>query len=205
MLSSRSLEESWRVFRASDPNLTLSSSSLNNGCLLSEMVDCSIARASSSCRMRLLISAILRCSCSVSARMKLRGLYQVEAKKAWTNAYRVPCPADKMPKRWRMLSLAGFQEELYVAYRKGIYFRSPFDSKNHKELSYRNVTLSAYILHMRVRLERAQYMKLRRRTGEEYAPRSLFSSISLNSSSVICLCVLRLGSTLELSTGMELD
>lgn len=125
------------------------------------MVDCSIARASSSCRMRLLISAILRCSCSVSARMKLRGLYYVEAKKAWTNTYRVPCPADKMPKRWRRLSLAGFQKELYVAYRKGIYFRSPFDSKNHKELSYRSVTLSAYILHMRVLLERARYMKLR--------------------------------------------
>ena len=66
-----------------------------------------------------------------------------------------------MPKRWRMLSLAGFQKELYVAYRKGIYFRSPFDSKNHKELSYRSVTLSAYILHMRVLLERARYMKLR--------------------------------------------
>lgn len=66
-----------------------------------------------------------------------------------------------MPKRWRMLSLAGFQKELYVAYRKGIYFRSPFDSKNHKELSYRSVTLSAYILHMKVLLERARYMKLR--------------------------------------------
>lgn len=110
-----------------------------------------------------------------------------------------------MPKRWRMLSLAGFQEELYVAYRKGIYFHSPFDSKSHKELSYRSVTLSAYILRRRVPLESAGYMKLRRRTGEEYAPRSLLSSVSFNSSSVTCLCALRLGNTLELSTGMELE
>jgi hypothetical protein len=104
-----------------------------------------------------------------------------------------------------MLSLAGFLEELYVAYRKGIYFHSPFDSKNHKELSYRSVTLSAYILRRRVPLETPGYMNLRRRDGEEYAPRSLLSSVSFKSSSVICLCVLRLGNTLELSTGMELD
>jgi len=48
----------------------------------------------------------------------------------------------------------GALEELYVAYRKGIYFHSPFDSKNHRELSYRTVILSAYILRRRVPLER---------------------------------------------------
>ena len=56
----------------SEPNLTFNNSSVNSGCLSSDTVDCKIARASSSCRMRLLISYIFSCNCSVSARINLQ-------------------------------------------------------------------------------------------------------------------------------------